>query len=137
MKRFISFLLFPLILSLGLFFSAFSADDVPIPVTDKLLRKLGLDRDYHKCISVRCKSCDHIKCPFCLNHNLEAKPGKTSCPECAAEFEVDDRLECIFADTSKMRLPVNGMVCGMCGLVQGGERENCLFCGTELITSLQ
>ncbi len=60
---------------------------------------------------------DCLKCPFCLNHSVEAKPGKTTCPECSAEFEVDDRLECIFADTSKMRLPVKGFVCGYCGLV--------------------
>ena len=55
-----------------------------------------------------------MKCPFCLNHKIEAKPGKTTCPECSAEFEIDDRLESIFADTQKMRLTVNGMVCGVC-----------------------
>ena len=48
---------------------------------------------------------------------METKPEKTTCPECSAEFEVDDRLECIFADTKKMRVPVNGTVCGVCGLV--------------------
>jgi len=78
-----------------------------------------------------------MKCPFCLNHIVEAKPGKTTCPECSAEFEVDDRLECIFADTSKLRLPVNGTVCGLCGLVQGNERGNCLYCGAELNTEVQ
>jgi DNA polymerase-4 len=36
-----------------------------------------------------------LKCPFCLNHSLGAKPGKTTCPECSDEFEVDDRGECI------------------------------------------
>jgi len=80
---------------------------------------------------------DYLKCPFCLNHSLEAKPGKTTCPECSAEFEVDDRLECIFADTQKMRLPVNGMVCGVCGLVQGDEAKKCLYCGIELSTNFQ
>jgi hypothetical protein len=62
-----------------------------------------------------------MKCPFCLNHILEAKPGKTTCPECQVEFQVDDRLECIFINPDKLRLPVavNGTVCGMCGLVQG------------------
>jgi hypothetical protein len=79
---------------------------------------------------------DNLKCPFCLNHNLEAKPGKTTCPECSAEFEVDDRLECIFADTKKMRLPVNGFVCGVCGLVKGGESRNCVYCGAELNLSI-
>jgi endonuclease YncB( thermonuclease family) len=29
-----------------------SANDIPAPVTDKLLRSLGLDREYHRCISV-------------------------------------------------------------------------------------
>ena len=68
---------------------------------------------------------------------MEAKPGKTTCPECSAEFEVDDRLECIFADTQKMRLPVNGIVCGGCGLVQDGESGNCVYCGIGLSTMLQ
>jgi hypothetical protein len=34
---------------------------------------------------------ESLKCPFCLNHNIEAKPGKTTCPECFVEFEVGDR----------------------------------------------
>ena len=71
------------------------------------------------------KRLDHvthkIKCPFCLNHNVDAKPGKTTCPECSTEFEMDDRLECLFADIKKIRLPVNGFVCRACGLVQGGD----------------
>jgi endonuclease YncB( thermonuclease family) len=52
MHRFISFSLFPLILSLVLLFSDSSANDIPAPVTDKLLKNLGLDREYHRCISV-------------------------------------------------------------------------------------
>jgi hypothetical protein len=32
-----------------------------------------------------------LKCPFCLNLRIEAIAGKTICPECSAEFEVDDR----------------------------------------------
>ena len=78
-----------------------------------------------------------LKCPFCLNHIVDAKPGKTTCPGCSAEFEVDDRLECIFADTQKMRLPVNGFVCSVCGLVQVDEKRNCMYCGAELSTTLQ
>ena len=38
-----------------------------------------------------------------------------------------------FADTKKMRLPVNGAVCGVCGLVQGDAAERCGYCGTEMI----
>jgi endonuclease YncB( thermonuclease family) len=52
MNRFISFYLFPLILLSGLFFSVSAANDIAVPVTDELLRTLGLDREYHKCISV-------------------------------------------------------------------------------------
>jgi hypothetical protein len=44
---------------------------------------------------------------ICQKHIVEAKPGKTTCPECTAEFEIDDMIECIFADTEKMRLPMN------------------------------
>jgi len=80
---------------------------------------------------------DFLKCPFCLNHNVEAKPGKATCPECSPEFEVDDRLEGIFVDTKKIRLPVNGSVCGVCGLVQGFENINCVYCGAELSITLQ
>ena len=64
----------------------------------------------------------HLKCPFCQKHSILAKSGKTTCPECSAEFEIDDRLECIFADTQKMRMPVNGFVCAVCGLVFGNAR---------------
>ena len=31
---------------------AISSDKIPTPVTDELLKKLGLDREYHRCISV-------------------------------------------------------------------------------------
>jgi hypothetical protein len=49
---------------------------------------------------------DNLKCPFCPNHNLEAKPGKTTCSDCNTEFEIDDRFECIFIDPNKLRLPM-------------------------------
>jgi hypothetical protein len=78
-----------------------------------------------------------LQCPFCLKCNIPAQPGKTTCPECSAEFEVDDRGECIFADTLKMRLPLNGFVCMVCGLVQGGQGEKCLYCGAKINLSLQ
>jgi hypothetical protein len=57
-----------------------------------------------------------------------AKPGEVHCPMCDSEFEVDDRLECIFADIDKIRLPANGTVCPSCGLVQGGETNSCFYC---------
>ena len=78
-----------------------------------------------------------IKCPFCLKHSVEAKSGKTTCSECSAEFEADDKLECIFADTSKIRLPVNGFICRVCGLVQGDQNRACVYCGAGLDISLQ
>ena len=52
MNKLISLYLFPLLLLSGLLFSTSSANDIPLPVTDELLRSLGLDREYHKCISV-------------------------------------------------------------------------------------
>jgi len=65
-----------------------------------------------------------LKCPFFLSHSGEPKLGKSNCPECSAEFEIDDRLECIFVDPINLKLPVNGFVCGFCGLVQGNESRN-------------
>jgi hypothetical protein len=79
----------------------------------------------------------YLKCPFCMNHSVVDKPGKTTCPGCGAEFEIDDRMGCIFADTQRLRLPVNGTVCRVCGLVQSNKSGNCLYCGSELNTRLQ
>jgi endonuclease YncB( thermonuclease family) len=42
----------PFIGLLGLFLSAALASDLPVPVTEELLKTLGLDREYHKCLSV-------------------------------------------------------------------------------------
>ena len=38
-----------------------------------------------------------LKCPFCLSQSVEAKSGKSNCPVRFAEFEIDDRLECILS----------------------------------------
>jgi hypothetical protein len=35
-----------------------------------------------------------------------------------------------------IRLPVNGVVCGSCGLVQGGNRKSCLYCGGGINTAV-
>jgi hypothetical protein len=80
---------------------------------------------------------DHLKCPFCLNQSIEKKSGTTTCPECSAEFDIDDRMECIFANTENLKLPVNGFVCGCCGLVQSDEIENCFYCGGKLNITMQ
>jgi hypothetical protein len=77
-----------------------------------------------------------LTCPFCSNRFIEAKPGFTRCPVCDAHFEIDDRLECIFASTEMIRLPVNGTVCSACGLVQGVETRNCLYCGMRINTAV-
>jgi uncharacterized Zn-finger protein len=63
----------------------------------------------------------YLICPFCENRYVIAKPGKTSCPVCKAKFEIDDRLECIFADPGNIRLPFKGVVCPSCGLVQSSD----------------
>jgi len=79
----------------------------------------------------------HLKCPFCLSQSVEPKPGKAICPECSAEFEIDDRLECIFVNPKNLKLPVNGFICSACGLVQGYDNKKCVYCGAALISTEQ
>ena len=81
------------------------------------------------------ESHEYLTCPFCLNQCIDAEPGKTRCPVCSADFEIDDRVECVFADTDNIRLPVNGIVCGSCGLVQGVNRKSCLYRGIGINTA--
>ena len=69
-----------------------------------------------------------IRCPFCVDGNINAEPGKTECPACHAKFEVDDRIECIFVDLENPRLPLQGTYCRQCGLIQGGYRRYCYYC---------
>ena len=73
-----------------------------------------------------------IRCPFCGYYGIEAKPGKSVCPDCDASFEIDDRGECIFVNPDNPKLPIEGTVCPRCGLVQGEETENCVYCGSRL-----
>ena len=80
---------------------------------------------------------DTLICPFCETRYVMAKPGKTCCSVCKTEFEVDDRLECVFADPDIVRLPLRGIVCSACGLVQGGDTNSCLYCGMSINTALQ
>ena len=63
----------------------------------------------------------HFDCPFCLNQCIKASPGKTRCPVCDAAFEIDDRAECVFGDTNEIRLPVIGIICATCGLIQAEQ----------------
>jgi hypothetical protein len=69
-----------------------------------------------------------MQCPFCLSHSMEPKSGQSNCPECSAEFEIDDRLECVFVNPMNLKLPVNWRVCVSCGLVQGyKKKEMCIL----------
>ena len=80
--------------------------------------------------------CELLTCPFCLNQCIPAESGKIKCPVCEASFEIDDRGECVFGDTENLRLPVNGIVCGSCGLVQDVNRKSCLYCGIGINTAV-
>ena len=70
-----------------------------------------------------------IRCPFCVDGNINAEPGKSECPSCRAKYEIDDRVECLFVDLDNLRLPLKGTYCRQCGLVQGGYRKHRHFCG--------
>ena len=71
------------------------------------------------------------QCAFCDHQGIEAKSGKTVCPECDAAFEIDDRGECIFVDPSNPRLPIEGIICPRCGLVQGENLSVVFFVGQQ------
>ena len=38
-------------------------------------------------------------CPFCRQSDIQDNSGKTICPECKTVFEIEERGECVFADT--------------------------------------
>ena len=78
-----------------------------------------------------------LKCPFCLKPLSDSNPGEKICPNCQIEFEIDDRGECVFINPNKLRLPVNGTVCRVCGLVQGEGRDSCGYCGVEFSLSIR
>jgi len=78
-----------------------------------------------------------MNCPFCLTKIPDPNPGEKICPNCHAEFNVDDRVECVFANPGNLRLPVNGTVCRMCRLVQGGGRDSCGYCGADMFMVMQ
>ena len=84
----------------------------------------------------------NLTCPFCLNQCtttkgcIHAKPGKTRYPICDAILEIDDRIECVFEDTGNIKLTVNGIICGSCGLVQGVNRKSCLYCSVGISTAV-
>ena len=68
-------------------------------------------------------------CPYCREVEIGDNTGPSTCPACKAEFRIDDRGECVFADLERLRMPVHGQVCPVCGLVQEGRWDWCVRCG--------
>jgi hypothetical protein len=87
--------------------------------------------------TVVCEDRNNLKCPFCSNHCIPPKSGKACCPVCKVQFEIDDRLECVFVDTDKIRLPAKGIVCPMCGLIQNDDVKTGLYCGMGINLNVQ
>ncbi len=79
---------------------------------------------------------EHLTCPFCSNQCIKARQGETRCPVCDAAFEIGDRAECVFGDNDEIRLPVIGIICASCGLIQAGENQKCLYCGDGINTAV-
>ena len=75
--------------------------------------------------------------PSVVIKGLRLNQVKSVCPECETAFEIDDRVECVFVDPDNPRLPIEGIVCMRCGLVQGEEAENFGYCGSPLNKRLQ
>jgi hypothetical protein len=70
------------------------------------------------------------------NQSIKARAGATTFPECDAQFEIDDRLECVFGDTDNIRLPAIGAICTSCGLLQADSHQNCLCCVAVIFSAL-
>ena len=62
---------------------------------------------------------------------------KKICPKCLAELEIDDRAECVFDNPDNLKLPMNGNVCRVSGLVQSVKRDSCGYCGAEIFVNNQ
>jgi uncharacterized Zn-finger protein len=69
-------------------------------------------------------------CPFCREAQIGDISGSSTCPVCKTGYDIDDRGECIFVDAERPRIPVDGLVCMECGLVQEGKWDSCVYCGT-------
>ncbi|WP_372678195.1 hypothetical protein [Desulfosarcina sp.] len=54
------------------------------------------------------------------------------CLDCLAEYEIDERSECIFANIDDLHLPLRGTVCRHCGLLQRVDTDKCRLCGTSI-----
>jgi hypothetical protein len=73
-----------------------------------------------------------MKCPFCQKATIPEKPGSAICPVCMASYRIDDRGECIFVNLEYPRIPLNGMYCPKCGLIQDEMNEFCYLCAEPL-----
>ena len=78
------------------------------------------------------ESHEYLTCPFCENRCILAEPGYARCSVCDTAFEIDDRVECVFGDTDKIRLPAIGTICAFCGLIQAGQNQNCWWGRTRV-----
>jgi len=79
---------------------------------------------------------NYIECPFCSGL-LEPKLGRQTCPECHAGFVYDAGRHRIFVDTNDIRLPIQGIVCTRCGMVQSENARRCAHCRGELLSTKQ
>jgi hypothetical protein len=70
--------------------------------------------------------------PVLWHQNIEARPGKAHCPKCHTNFFIDDRVECVFGETADLKLPLAGTICPVCGLIQGEESDQCIYCNAKL-----
>jgi len=85
---------------------------------------------------IKSENQEYLKCPFCEKRCIEAELGRHKCSECGSEFEIDDRLECVFVNTEKLRLPAKGIVCPL-GLIQNDDVKTCPYCGTWINSNVQ
>jgi hypothetical protein len=63
-----------------------------------------------------------MKCPFCLNPIADSNPGEIICPSCQAEFEIDDRGECVFANPGNLLAGIQDRLQNLWTGSRGGER---------------
>ena len=69
-------------------------------------------------------------CHFCRQIDVGNDPGVICCPVWQTEFKIDDQGESAFVNVEEPRLPIKGVVCLECGVVQGARRVSCGYCET-------
>ena len=73
--------------------------------------------------SILTDSNKYLTCPFCGESCILPKPGKVRCPICFSKFEVDDRLECMFADTNSQASGKGHCTCHLRPYSDQGHQE--------------